>query len=156
MANVSQAWAASATSLAWAASTGPDGLANATLSNASNALDLTGLGNITDLLLMVQAQTASGTLGTNPYVQLLVRPSMDGSNYPPVNVNTLSAFPGQIITTAAATEYGRPLSLVSLLGALPKKIELALYNNTGLALGGTAGGNTVNQVWYLPIYDTVI
>lgn len=150
--NISQQWLAAASPLAWAASSGPDGLANSTLSNASGALSINGITSVKDIQLTVMGQTIAGTLASPPLLNLYVAASIDGTNWPPNNTNSLRYANSQQIIAANAIEYSEIISLAQLFGGtLPNSIKVSLYNSTGLALAGTAGNNTAIQVLYRAI-----
>ena len=97
MADFTQKWdgGTAPTELIWTSS-GPDGLANGSLSALSDELDImdavdTSSEKILDVLFYMQIQTAAGSLAGAPDVGLYVGGTLDKANahYPPANTDTL-------------------------------------------------------------------
>lgn len=123
----------------------------------SNVLDNTS--NLyLDILIGGGFKTASGSLGTNPVVNIWVSALTDGTNYGgsygsntlgggdaaftmPSNTGNLFLLAAVPINTAASTEYMEPRSVAALFGGFaPPKVVIVVQNSTGLALDSSAGG----------------
>lgn len=109
----------------------------------------------------------SPTSGTQ--IQLYLVPCEDGSNWPDVFTGSANTFtntsPGvrdgacklaailNVDSTTSNRDYYYDFSASQVFGgALPKKYQLFVSHNSGVALGGTAGDHT----WqYVPQYDHV-
>lgn len=137
----------------------PDGLASAGARQGA-VIDNTSL-LYDDFGISGQFQTATGTLGTNPRVQIWIAPISVGTNYTDAVASsgdagyTILATPNIRlvgicnINTANTTAYMGEVFLSALFGgSLPDKFVLIVDNQTGLALSGTAGQNTNNKVSY--------
>src|SRR5262249_2759026 len=128
---------------------------SAVLDNTSNLY--------TDILIGGGFKTASGSLGTNPVVNVWAVAITDGTNYGGSNgSNTLGGGEAPLtmpsktrdlvflaavpVNVAAAAEYMEPRSLAAAFGGtVPPKVVIVVQNVTGLALDSSAGGT---------IYDT--
>jgi hypothetical protein len=128
---------------------------SAVLDNTSNLY--------TDILIGGGFKTASGSLGSNPVVNVWAAAITDGTNYGgsngsntlgggdaafamPSNTGNLVLLASVPINASAATEYMEPRSLAAAFGGTtPPKVVIIVQNSTGLALDSSAGGT---------IYDT--
>lgn len=132
-------------------SNGPDATANGGYSPLSDELDLAALTpeGVLDILVSAKLKTASGSLGSNPFAQIVAAGRADGTNYPGVTGNYQKVGRGAIIGAANTTVYSPKFSLRSAFGGvLPRYVKAGLFNSSGLALAGSANGNTDNQVYY--------
>lgn len=121
-----------------------------------------------DYIIDGSFKTASGTLGTNPALNIFISASFDGTNYGgaygtntlgggdaaftvPSNTSDLGLLRVVPILNSAETEYFNGASVASLFnGICPKKFVVIVQNVTGLSLDSSAGG-TIN---YTPIQWT--
>lgn len=148
------------TKIAYAAAASLTVTLNSLLNNTarqSNVLDNTS--NLyLDIFVGGGFKTASGSLGTNPVVNIWASAISDGTNYGgtngtnvlgggdaaftmPTNTGNLILLAAVPINTAAATEYMEPRSLAAVFGGfLPPKFVIIVQNVTGLTLDASAGG----------------
>jgi len=112
-----------------------------------------------DVLIKVKIKT--GTLGTNNNVQVYWVESLDGSTLTDglgTSATTGATLPpnavllGSVLVSSSSAIYvSRSWSVASYFGGtLPNYGSLLIYNNTGGALDGSAGGSAQ----YEPIYAT--
>lgn len=116
-----------------------------------------------DYLIGGGFKTASGSLGSNPAVNIWVFALADGTNYGgtgsgntlgggdaaftmPSNTGNLRLAASVVINTAASPEYCDPVSVASLFnGEMPQKFGIIVQNLSGLALDATTPGNVDYQ-----------
>jgi hypothetical protein len=124
--------------------------ASATVGRESTAVD-----NTTNLFLdvLVQLFVESGTVSGNKQVLVFAYATVDdGTTYTEGctgsnagftrNDPTNLVFLGAVPMPANATVYkSRPFSLAQAFGSVPAKWGLAVFNDSGVALSGTAGNN---------------
>lgn len=143
----------------------PDGLASAA-ARQSAVVDLTTgtLGGLTaplaDVYLCGLFQTAAGTLGTNPVVNVWVAVPATGTRYSDNVASTgdaaftMLASPGMRLVAVVAVDTANvskdlgEVSLAAALGFLPDKFVVVVENKTGLAFSGTAGQAVNNKISY--------
>ena len=106
-----------------------------------------------DCLLGGSFKTATGSLGTNPVVNVWLFALTDGTNYSggasgsdasytmPTSTGNLVLFDVVPVNTAGTVEYMPPKSVASAFGGVvPPKWGVIVQNLTGLALDASAGG----------------
>ncbi len=111
-----------------------------------------------DALVGVSIKTASGSLASNPYVNVYAYAFVDGTNYTdqdrmnsagtdsaftlggsPYNVRLIGVLN---VKTAATTTYGGAYSVAAAFGGvLPTKWGVVIENQSGLALDNSAPGS---------------
>lgn len=107
----------------------------------------TAVNNTTDLaldaLVSVTVTTASGTLGSNPTVDIYALGSLDNTTYADVGN---AAYLGSVVVTTAATAATKDnMSVAEAFGgSMPPYWKIYVVNNTGLGLGSS--GNSANYV----------
>ena len=128
---------------------------------SGSAREATAVDNTTNLYVdayvMVKTKTATGTIGTDPYMYLYVVGTDDsGTTWPdPVTgtdaaitptLNTKAYLLGAVNLAAQSTAYtAGPFSVLSAYGgvALPDKWSIVALNNCGVALSSTAGDHAI-------------
>lgn len=141
------------TTVGWAAGSGPDGLANSLYAQLSDEVFVSSFSTdgLTDILVSGKTGTGSGTLAANPFVQIFAAAPVN-SIYPD-QANYSRVGKGIVITTGSTDTRGQNYSLASAFGgALPARVKFTLLDRSGLALGGSAGGQAVTQVFIEPQY----
>ena len=163
----------------WGASGAPSGFSailsslptSTTAGKQSASIDLTALGNVEDIQVSFRFKLANGgTLASDKAVYLYIFGSIDGTNWPKGNGNTVTG------TNTSLTMTGIPcnpigidvsgyttgadrffeihgISICQLFGgSLPMKISFGVQNNTGIAF---TGSTTDHVVKFVPIYTIV-
>lgn len=131
-------------------------------SRECTALDVTGIANVLDIEIVVLAETAAGSIGTNPACSIYAVGSVDGSTFPDAITGSDAAYSGNLTNLtalrplnmpASATQYAtNPISLAQAFGgSLPAKVSVVVQNQSGLALSSTAAQN---KILYRVIYAT--
>lgn len=145
-----------------------DAIANAA-ARQSASLTLTALGGQTgvpdDVFLCGIFNTATGTLGSTPIVNVWVGVPATGSRWSD-NLGTsdaaftMLANPGMKLVAVVAIDTANTskdmgvVSLVSAFGFLPSKIIIVIENKTGLALAGSGGAHASNNITLRPVQFT--
>lgn len=146
--DISLKWGSN-TEITWA-SGGPASLADATLTSASNTLDVQGLSFVIDVLIIAKLRTAAGSLGTGPLVYLYAAGSLDNTNFTLNDIDSLTSIGSHEIQTADTEEWTRVYSLAQAFGGtLPPYVKFAIENQTGLSLSSTADAV---ELYYIPVY----
>lgn len=129
---------------------GPTSLSNNTFTSLSDELDVDALDAI-DLLIGVKF-TPSSTPSTGGFVRIWAAAPIDATNYSSQSENWIQVgFAVQAVGTGA--HYVGQFALAEAFGGvLPAKVKLAIENQTGVALSGTADEN---ELWYQAVHANV-
>ena len=103
-----------------------------------------------NVLVGSKHKTASGTLATDPFVQLYALAPVDGTNYPAAAVNYRPVGDPIVVAAASTQEYSNLYSIAEAFGGvLPGRIKLAVENRTGLSMSNTADEC---EIYYVLVY----